>query len=251
LPEAPHSGRNWDYRYCWLRDAYFVVKALNAIGASRSMEQYIAYILSIAGNVDTLAPCYGIVPSDDLTEWIAPDLKGFEGHGPVRIGNAAVNQVQHDAYGSVILAATPMFFDRRLPFPGDESLFRLLEKLAQQCANLALEPDAGIWEFRGRKRVHTHSGAMCWAGISRTAAIAARLGLTGRARYWQALADSIGETLLKGCGTTSARLSPPPKASTTWMPVSAAARARLIEAGTPVCLHGWRPSKAIWCVAAM
>jgi GH15 family glucan-1,4-alpha-glucosidase len=197
LPEAPHSGRNWDYRYCWLRDAYFVVKALNAIGATRSMEQYISYILSIAGNVDTLAPCYGIVPSDDLTEWIAPDLKGFEGHGPVRIGNAAVNQVQHDAYGSVILAATPMFFDRRLPYPGDESLFRLLEKLAQQCANLALQPDAGIWEFRGRQRVHTHSGAMCWAGISRTAAIAARLGLTGRARYWQALADSIGETLLK------------------------------------------------------
>ncbi len=197
LPEAPHSGRNWDYRYCWLRDAYFVVKALNAIGATRAMEQYIAYILSIAGNVDTLAPCYGIVPSDDLTEWIAPDLKGFEGHGPVRIGNAAVSQVQHDAYGSVILAATPMFFDRRLPYPGDESLFRLLEKLAQQCANLALEPDAGIWEFRGKKRVHTHSGAMCWAGISRTAAIAARLGLTGRASYWQALANSIGETLLK------------------------------------------------------
>jgi len=197
LPEAPHSGRNWDYRYCWLRDAYFVVKALNAIGATRSMEQYISYILSIAGNVDTLAPCYGIVPSDDLTEWIAPDLKGFEGHGPVRIGNAAVGQVQHDAYGSVILAATPMFFDRRLPSPGDESLFRLLEKLAQQCANLALEPDAGIWEFRGRKRIHTHSGAMCWAGISRTAAIAARLGLSGRARYWQGLADSIGGALLK------------------------------------------------------
>ena len=81
------------------------------------MEQYIAYILSIAGNVDTLAPCYGIVPSDDLTEWIAPDLKGFEGHGPVRIGNAAVDQVQHDAYGSVILAAMPMFFDKRLPQP--------------------------------------------------------------------------------------------------------------------------------------
>ena len=197
LPEAPHSGRNWDYRYCWLRDAYFVVKALNAIGATRAMEQYIAYILSIAGNADTLSPCYGIVPSDDLTEWIAPDLKGFEGHGPVRIGNAAVEQVQHDAYGSVILAATPMFFDRRLPYPGDESLFRLLEKLAQQCANLALEPDAGIWEFRGRKRVHTHSGAMCWAGINRTAAIAARLGLDDRADYWHRCSDSIGEALLE------------------------------------------------------
>jgi GH15 family glucan-1,4-alpha-glucosidase len=197
LPEAPHSGRNWDYRYCWLRDAYFVVKALNAIGATRTMEQYIAYILSIAGNADTLAPCYGIVPSEDLTEWIAPDLKGFEGHGPVRIGNAAVEQVQHDAYGSVILAATPMFFDKRLPVPGDESLFRLLETMAQKCADLALEPDAGIWEFRGRKRVHTHSGAMCWAGVSRIAAIAARLGLSDRAAHWQGQANGIGEELLK------------------------------------------------------
>ena len=197
LPEAPHSGRNWDYRYCWLRDAYFVVKALNAIGATRTMEQYIAYILSIAGNTDTLAPCYGIVPSDDLTEWIAPDLKGFEGHGPVRIGNAAVDQVQHDAYGSVILAATPMFFDKRLPQPGDEGLFRLLEKMAGQCAALALEPDAGIWEFRGRKRIHTHSGAMCWAGLSRTAAIAARLGFMDRAAHWHNLSDTIGEELLR------------------------------------------------------
>jgi GH15 family glucan-1,4-alpha-glucosidase len=180
-----------------LRDAYFVVKALNAIGATRTMEQYIAYILSIAGNTDSLAPCYGIVPSDDLTEWIAPDLKGYEGHGPVRIGNAAVEQVQHDAYGSVILAATPMFFDTRLPTPGDESLFQLLEKMAQKCADLALEPDAGIWEYRNRKRVHTHSGAMCWAGINRTAAIAARLGLVDRAAHWQSLGDAIGEALLK------------------------------------------------------
>ncbi len=103
------------------------------------------------------------------------------------IGNAAVEQVQHDAYGSVILAATPMFFDKRLPQPGNESLFRLLEKLAGKCVELALEPDAGIWEFRGRKRIHTHSGAMCWAGINRTAAIAARLGLQDRAHHWQQL----------------------------------------------------------------
>jgi GH15 family glucan-1,4-alpha-glucosidase len=196
LPEAPHSGRNWDYRYCWLRDAYFVVKALNAISATRTMEEYITYILSIAGNEDLLKPVYGIVPNDDLTEWIAPDLKGFEGHGPVRIGNAAVHQAQHDAYGSVILSAVPMFFDKRLPNPGDESLFRLMEKMAHRCAVLALEPDAGIWEFRGRKRLHTHSGAMCWGGLSRTAAIAARLGLADRAAHWQGLADSVGQALL-------------------------------------------------------
>ena len=199
LPESPHSGRNWDYRYCWLRDAYFVVKALNSIGATGTMEDYITYILSIAGGDDALKPCYGIVPNADLTEWIAPDLKGFENHGPVRFGNAAANQVQHDAYGSVILSAVPMFFDRRLPQPGGEPLFRLIEKMAQQCAELALQPDAGIWEYRGRARIHTHSAAMCWAGLSRAGAIANRLGLTARAAHWNTLAARVGKTILERC----------------------------------------------------
>ena len=199
LPESPHSGRNWDYRFCWLRDAYFVVKALNRIGATGSMENFINYILSIAGRDDVLKPCYGIVPNADLTEWIAPELKGFEGHGPVRFGNAAVGQAQHDAYGSVILSAVPMFFDRRLPQPGGEPLFRLIEKLARRCEALALEPDAGIWEYRGRARVHTHSAAMCWAGITRTAAIARRLGFAERAAHWNGVADRIGAEILARC----------------------------------------------------
>ncbi len=199
LPEAPHSGRNWDYRYCWLRDAYFVVKALNRMGATRTMEDFIAFILSIAGEQDVLKPVYGIVPTEDLTEWIAPDLKGFDGHGPVRIGNDAVNQLQHDAYGSVILSVVPMYFDRRLPQPGGEALFGLIEKMAAKCAELALVPDAGIWEYRGRLRLHTHSAAMCWAGLSRAGAIANRLGLTDRAAHWSALADTIGEEILRRC----------------------------------------------------
>jgi GH15 family glucan-1,4-alpha-glucosidase len=199
LPESPHSGRNWDYRYCWLRDAYFVVKALNRIGATRTMEDYISYILSIAGEDDALKPVYGIVPNADLTEWIAPHLDGFEGHGPVRFGNAAVEQAQHDAYGSVILSAVPMFFDRRLPRPGGEPLFALIEKMARQCDRLALVPDAGIWEYRGRARLHTHSAAMCWAGLSRAAAIANRLGNTLRARHWQVKADHVRAVVLERC----------------------------------------------------
>src|SRR6202158_4820914 len=86
----------------------------------------------------------------------------------------------------------PMFYDRRLPRPGDESLFRLLETLGTKAAQLALEPDAGIWEYRGRRRIHTHSAAMCWAGCNRLAAIAARLGLDDRAAYWTAAADPVG-----------------------------------------------------------
>ncbi len=178
IPEGPGSGRTWDYRYCWMRDAFFVVRALNRIGATRTMEDFISYILSIAaGRADRLKPLYGVVHTDTLEERTAEALAGYNGDGPVRIGNAAVDQDQHDVYGSIIMAATPMFFDRRLPNPGDAALFRVIEPLGEQAARLALEPDAGIWEYRGRKRVHTYSAAMCWAGCQRLEAIAAHLGL--------------------------------------------------------------------------
>ncbi len=159
IPEGPKSGRNWDYRYCWMRDAFFVVRALNRIGATRTMEDFISYILSVAaGRADRVKPLYGVVHTDTLEERTAEALAGFNGDGPVRIGNAAVHQDQHDVYGSIIMAATPMFFDRRLPKPGDEALFKVIEPLGEQAARLALEPDAGIWEYRGRKRVHTYLG---------------------------------------------------------------------------------------------
>jgi GH15 family glucan-1,4-alpha-glucosidase len=197
IPEAPNSGRTWDYRFCWLRDAYFVVKALNRIGATRTMEDFISFCLSIAADeTGALKPVYAIVPNEPLREWTAERLPGFCGHGPVRIGNAAEGQAQHDTYGSVILAAMPMFFDRRLPRPGDESLFRLLETLAGKAAELALEPDAGLWEFRRRKRVHTHSAAMCWAGVSRAGAIARRLNFVERADHWNGIAEGIRTAIL-------------------------------------------------------
>jgi GH15 family glucan-1,4-alpha-glucosidase len=192
IPEAPGSGRTWDYRYCWLRDAYFVVQALNRIGATRTMEEFISFTLSIASKADQeLRPLYSVVPTTHIEETTAPELAGYRGDGPVRIGNAAVGQTQHDAYGSVILAAMPMFFDRRLPRPGDEGLFRLLESLGSRAAAKALEPDAGIWEYRGRQRVHTHSAAMCWAGCQRLSAIAKRIGLDDRAQYWNSVAEPI------------------------------------------------------------
>jgi GH15 family glucan-1,4-alpha-glucosidase len=197
IPEAPGSNRTWDYRFCWLRDAYFVVKALNRIGATQTMEDFISFILGIAANnEEALRPVYSIVPTDSMDERIGENLIGYRGDGPVRIGNAAVAQAQHDAYGSIILAAMPMFFDRRLPRAGDESLFRLLEVLGEKAAKLALEPDAGIWEYRGRKRVHTHSAAMCWAGCHRLSAIASHLGFADRAAYWDKVAQPIHDTLL-------------------------------------------------------
>ncbi len=198
IPEAPGSGRTWDYRFCWLRDAYFVVKALNRVGATQTMEDFIGFTLSIAASSEEgLRPVYSVVPNLPLDERIANDLKGYRNDGPVRIGNAAAAQVQHDTYGSIILAAMPLFFDRRLPRPGGEKLFHLLETLGKKAAQFALKPDAGIWEYRGRMRVHTHSAAMCWAGINRLASIATRLGFAERAEYWNSIADPIHAELLE------------------------------------------------------
>lgn len=197
IPESPGTGRTWDYRYVWLRDAYFVVKALNRIGATQTMEDFIFYVLNLVSEErDSLRPVYSVVPSDPMDEWIADKLPGYRGDGPVRVGNAASAQAQHDTYGSIILAAMPVFFDRRLPRMGDETLFRLLETLGQKAERYALTPDAGIWEYRGRQRVHTHSVAMCWAGCNRLAAIAETLGLRARAGHWNDVADRIHAALL-------------------------------------------------------
>jgi GH15 family glucan-1,4-alpha-glucosidase len=197
IPEAPGSGRTWDYRYCWLRDAYFVVRALNRIGATRTMEDFISYILTIAsGPSEKLRPVYSVVSSDPMDERIEPGLRGYRGDGPVRVGNEAAVQDQHDTYGSIILAASPTFFDRRLPRMGDVDLFHRLEPLGEKAAALAMTPDSGIWEFRGRKRIHTHSAAMCWTGCQRLEAIAAHLGLADRAHYWGATAAKLGDEIL-------------------------------------------------------
>jgi GH15 family glucan-1,4-alpha-glucosidase len=196
IPEAPGSGRNWDYRYCWLRDAYFVVKALNRLGATQTMEDFISFILGIATE-KFVRPVYSVVPADSTEETIATGLRGYRNNGPVRVGNAAASQVQHDTFGSIILAAMPMFFDRRLPRPADAGLFNLLESLGVEAARLAFEPDAGIWEYRGRARVHTHSAAMCWAGCSRLGAIAAHLGMEERAAYWSDTANRMQSRLIE------------------------------------------------------
>ncbi|MGH6886551.1 MAG: glycoside hydrolase family 15 protein, partial [Geminicoccales bacterium] len=174
IPEAPHSGRTWDYRYCWLRDAYFVVHALNRLGATLTMENYIHYITNVAvSEVDgRLKPVYRVVPGKPLPESTVEHLAGFRGMGPVRVGNLAEQQIQNDVYGSVVLAAAQMFFDRRLPQPGDAALFHRLERLGELAVASAFQPDAGLWEFRGRREVHTFGGVMCWVACDRLAKIA-------------------------------------------------------------------------------
>jgi len=199
IPESAGSGRNWDYRYCWLRDAYFVVQALNRLGATRTMERYLHFIDHIVAqsSVGALRPLYPIVAQGELTERHVTTLEGFLGMGPVRVGNDAANQVQHDVYGAIILAATQLFFDHRLVNPGTETLFRQLELLGDRAIVVYEQPDAGPWEFRGMQKLHTFSATMSWAGCDRLSRVADRLGLAERARLWRTRADAMRERILE------------------------------------------------------
>jgi GH15 family glucan-1,4-alpha-glucosidase len=201
VPEASASGRNWDYRYCWLRDSYFVVDALNRLNSTDTMERYLGYILNVvAGNGGpALQPVYRINGDAALAETQVASLPGYRGMGPVRIGNDAWRQVQHDVYGSAILAATHVFFDERLTHRGDVALFERLEPLGRRATEVFDQPDAGLWELRGRAAVHTFSSVMCWAACDRLAKIAARLGLPAREQAWRADADRIAGFIHARC----------------------------------------------------
>jgi len=198
IPEAPESGRNWDYRFCWLRDSYFVVNALNALGVTWTMEEYLNYITNIVAQAKDgyLQPVFGITLEQTLAESQVESLSGYRAMGPVRVGNDAWRQVQNDGYGSVVLALSQAFYDHRLTCMGDAPLFENLERLGEQAAARWNQPDAGIWEFRSREAIHTYSSVLCWGACDRLAKIAAHLGLEGRETYWRRHADKIREGIL-------------------------------------------------------
>jgi len=232
IPEhAAENGqaRNWDYRYCWLRDAYYVVQALNRLGAADMLENYLVYLRNLvdqacrgaqapapapAGTIETSAapdpgpthtiadchgnhvqPVYGVGLEPVLTESIAPHLAGYRGMGPVRVGNQAHEHLQHDVYGQIVLSTVQAFFDERLFRPATRDDFRALEPLGERAFELHDKPDASLWEFRGREAVHTYSSVMCWAACDRLGNAAAKLGLADRADYWNARAATVRQTI--------------------------------------------------------
>ncbi len=199
IPEAPNSGRNWDYRYCWVRDAFFVVRALNSLSAVRTMESYFRWIMNIVDDSDGghIQPVYGIAREKTLVERTVPWLKGYRGMGPVRVGNQAYEHFQHDTYGSLILGAASAFFDARLYMRAGPAEFTQLERLGEHAFALHDQPDAGIWELRSRARVHTSSSLMCWVACDRLAKIAAHLHLSDRAQHWGQRAAMIRDVILK------------------------------------------------------
>lgn len=200
IPEAENTQRNWDYRFCWLRDSYFTVHALNRLGVTRTMEQYLQYLINLVVAVDEkgpLQPVFRINGTTEMTERIAEHMQGYRGMNPVRFGNQAAEQIQHDVYGAIVLSATQMFFDERIRRRGDEGLFRQLEKIGEMAIAYYDQPDAGLWELRENQYVHTFSSMMCWAAANRLEKIANKLGLSNRAKYWGNHATIIRDAINK------------------------------------------------------
>lgn len=199
IPEHADSGRNWDYRFCWIRDAHYTVQALNRLGAVDILEGYLAYLRNIidAAPSGRIQPVYGVGMEPILRESVADALAGYRGMGPVRVGNQAHEHHQHDVYGQIVLSSVQAYFDARLMRPPTIEDFHSLEGVGERAYALHLQPDAGLWEFRTRAAVHTYSTLMCWAACDRLANAADALSLPERQAEWRARADEIRATILE------------------------------------------------------
>ena len=205
IPEHADSGRNWDYRYCWIRDAYYTVEALNRLGALDVLESYLVYLRNIVDGAKGghIQPLYDVRGNATLEEREAKSMPGYRGMGPVRVGNAAYSQIQHDAYGQIVLSSVQGFIDQRLVRMADISDFEALEAVGERAWTVYDQPDAGLWELRTRAHVHSYSAVMCWAACDRLAHAASALGLDTREIYWRERAEIMKARILQSAWRTS------------------------------------------------
>lgn len=188
IPEAPNSERTWDYRFCWLRDAAFVVEALRRLSHLGEGEAFVRFLRQVAEN-GPLQPVYGIGGERELVEEHLDHLKGCFGGRPVRIGNAAYIQSQHDVMGEVVLCLETILSDERIVVRDMQSIFTLVEHLVGQAIALFDVDDTGIWEYRTNPGPHTFSKMLCWVAARRGVELAAATGHEDKAQEWSRWAD--------------------------------------------------------------
>lgn len=175
LPEHPGATRNWDYRYCWIRDSYFTLNALYNLGHFDEAERYAHWIQNIVQDVHThYQPVYKIDGCDDISESILA-LEGYKGDGPVRIGNDAYKQRQHDVYGQMLLSLLPLYTDLRVAYHQAMPSTELIHNILDRIEVVMDEPDAGIWEYREKLQHHAESYLFHWAGANGALKIAKKL----------------------------------------------------------------------------
>jgi GH15 family glucan-1,4-alpha-glucosidase len=200
LPEWIGGVRNWDYRYCWLRDATFTLYSFLSSGYRDEAQAWSEWLLrAVAGDPAQLQIMYGVAGERSLPELEVPHLRGYEGSRPVRIGNAAAAQFQLDVYGEVMDA---MHLSRTLGIKTGDDAWRLQRHLADFVVQHWREPDEGIWEIRGPKRHFTHSKVMAWVALDRAVKAVRDFGLDGDAGRWATAREEIhSDVCTRGFGS--------------------------------------------------
>ncbi|MGW2206865.1 glycoside hydrolase family 15 protein [Streptomyces sp. NPDC001774] len=194
LPEHPGGERNWDYRFCWLRDSAFTLSSLLRSGYREEASAWADWLLrAAAGGPASLQPLYGLGGQRRLTEVQAPWLAGYEGSQPVRFGNAAAGQVQLDVYGEVL---STVYGALRAGVILDAHVWDLVASFMQYLQEHWRDPDAGLWEVRGPPRHFVHSKVMCWVAADRAVRMARVAGMNGSAGRWRALRQEIRRDVL-------------------------------------------------------
>lgn len=189
LPEKPGGPRNWDYRYCWLRDATLTLLAFMNAGYSAQAGAWRDWLVrALAGSPSQMQIMYGVAGERRLTEWQVPWLPGYEASSPVRIGNAAYSQLQLDVYGEVMDA---LHQARLAGLQRNEPAWALQLALLAHLETIWREPDYGIWEVRSAPRFFTYSRVMAWVAFDRAVKGVEQLGLSGPVARWRALRDEI------------------------------------------------------------
>jgi GH15 family glucan-1,4-alpha-glucosidase len=188
LPEELGGSRNWDYRYCWLRDAAFTLTALNDAGYTEEALAWRAWLLrAVAGDPARMQIVYGPAGERHLPEWHAEWLPGYEDSAPVRIGNAAATQFQLDVYGELADSQYTLVLESGF-HPGQE---QIVGRVLAQVESAWMQPDEGIWEVRGKRRHFTQSKVMAWVSFDRALKLVERAGLDGPVDHWRAVRDQI------------------------------------------------------------
>lgn len=193
LPEDPGGERNWDYRYSWIRDSAFMLWGLHSLGFAQEAGDYYYFIEDVASGERDLQVLYGIGGERSIEESELPHLEGYEHSQPVRVGNAAYNQNQHDVWGT-LLDSVYIHTQNRDQLP--ESSWPILVRQVEQAIEHWREPDRGIWEVRGEPQHFTSSKVFCWLACDRGARLARLRSENGQADRWQAAADEIRDDVL-------------------------------------------------------
>jgi len=193
LPETPGGNRNYDYRFTWIRDATFALWGMYSLGFDWEALDFFSFIADVAERDDDLQIMYGIGGESDLAESTLDHLPGYADSRPVRIGNAAYAQKQHDVWGALL---DSVYLHAQAVDHLDNRIWPILEKQVGEALKHWQEPDAGIWEVRGELRHFTSSKIMCWVAVDRGARLAHMYGESDKAAEWELAASQIKEDIL-------------------------------------------------------